>query len=75
MFYSTRYFFRLIGLLLAMYLAYTRFPVLLRGAKHIWEYIEYFFSHYALENTVSGRGFFFEVRILYRKSLIRSQVA
>jgi hypothetical protein len=46
MFYSTRYFFRLAGLLLAVYLVYTRFPVLLWGAKHIGEYIERFFSQY-----------------------------
>jgi hypothetical protein len=54
MFYSTRYFFAPAGLLAAVYLAYTRLPVLLRGAERVWEYIGYFFSHYALENTVSG---------------------
>jgi hypothetical protein len=53
MFYSTRYFFRLAGLLLAACLVNTRFPVLLRGVKHVWKYIEYFFSHYAPEKAVS----------------------
>jgi hypothetical protein len=46
MFYSTRYFFRLAGLLLAAYLVYSHFPDILRGLRGMGEYIGRFFSRY-----------------------------
>ena len=52
MFYSTRYFFRLVCLLLAAYLMYTRFPDMLWGLRQAWEYIERHFSQYTLYKVV-----------------------
>jgi hypothetical protein len=54
MFYSTRYFFRLVGLLLAVYLVYTHFPNVLWGLRRVWEYIEYLFSGYTFDGIISG---------------------
>jgi hypothetical protein len=53
MFYSTRYFFRLVGLLLAAYLIFTRFPDIRWGLRHVWEYIERFITQYTLHEVVS----------------------
>jgi hypothetical protein len=54
MFYSTRYFFRLAGLLLAVYLVCARFPNILWGLQRVWDYIRLLFFRYSLDDVVSA---------------------
>jgi hypothetical protein len=53
MFYSTRHFFRLAGLLLAAYITYQRLPDMLRGLKSAWTHLNRFFSAHALDAAVA----------------------
>jgi hypothetical protein len=53
MFYSTRHFFKLAGLLLAACLACQRFPDLLRWLKNVWASIERFLLAHTLSAEVS----------------------
>jgi hypothetical protein len=54
MFYSTRHFFKVAALLLAVSWVYTRLPDVLEGIRRVWAYLDRFFSRPALDEAVSA---------------------